>query len=99
MHILIRLLYALYHLTCANAVRKAKRFGLCSKIDLSISLSKKRKPIKQLSRFGGTIIEGWFGDFLLHGAPELLDLLYQTGLGAKNSEGYGMIDLLDRQSE
>jgi len=49
---------AFYDLTCANAVRKAKRFGLYSKTDLSISLSTKRKPVKQLSRFDGTIIEG-----------------------------------------
>ena len=34
------------------------------------------------------------GDFLLDGDPETLCLLYQTGLGDRNSQGFGMFRML-----
>jgi len=35
-------------------------------------------------------ITSWKGHFLLKGSPELLKITYQAGLGAKNSQGFGM---------
>ena len=37
-----------------------------------------------------TRITGWHGRFRLSGSPEMLDLLFHSGLGAKNSQGFGM---------
>lgn len=34
------------------------------------------------------------GTFMLEGKPELLQYLYQAGLGSKHSMGYGMLDFL-----
>ena len=39
-------------------------------------------------------LTGWEGDFLLDGDPETLCLLYQTGLGDRNSQGFGMFRML-----
>lgn len=35
-------------------------------------------------------ITAWKGHLLLKGSPELISISYQTGLGAKNSQGFGM---------
>lgn len=40
------------------------------------------------------VIKGWLGQYILSGTPELLDIAYDTGLGAKNPQGFGMIDVL-----
>lgn len=51
-------------------------------------------PKKLCTVFKGTYITGWFGDYLLSSTPDMLDFLYQTGLGSKNSEGFGLFNLL-----
>ncbi len=43
--------------------------------------------------FKGTMIRGYTGRFHLSGQGDLLRFLYDTGLGSKNSEGCGMIEL------
>jgi CRISPR-associated endoribonuclease Cas6 len=43
--------------------------------------------------FKGTMIRGYTGWFRLSGQGELLRFLYDAGLGSKNSEGCGMIEL------
>ncbi len=40
--------------------------------------------------FKGIRIEGWTGIFRLSGNPELIKVTYEAGLGAKNSNGFGM---------
>lgn len=35
----------------------------------------------------------WSGNYYLRGKPAMLDLLYQTGLGSRNSEGFGLFNL------
>ncbi|MGB9578380.1 MAG: CRISPR-associated endoribonuclease Cas6, partial [Halothiobacillaceae bacterium] len=43
--------------------------------------------------FKGTMIRGYEGGFHLTGHAELLRFLYDAGVGSKNSEGCGMIEL------
>ncbi len=45
---------------------------------------------KQVTMFKSTRITAWGGRFCLMGKPEELNFLYHTGLGAKNSQGFGM---------
>jgi len=40
--------------------------------------------------FKNTRIDGWTGVFKLEGNPELIKITYDTGLGGKNPEGFGM---------
>lgn len=52
---------------------------------------------KYVTRFGGEIyITGWKGNFRLKGSRESLQFLYDTGLGSRNSQGFGMFQIVDR---
>ncbi len=47
---------------------------------------------RQVTTFKGTYITAWTGRLILHGAPHALAFLYNTGLGARNSQGFGIFD-------
>lgn len=47
-----------------------------------------------ITSFKGTIIKGWNGKFKMSGSKELILTGYRCGLGAKNSAGFGMIEVL-----
>lgn len=40
-----------------------------------------------------TVIKGWNGEFILKGSKELLDIAYNAGLGSKNAQGFGFIEI------
>lgn len=44
--------------------------------------------------YNNFVIKGWLGQYILRGIPELLDIAYDTGIGAKNSQGFGMIEVI-----
>ena len=89
---------AFYELVTGNAERKARKFAPDAPFDFSVSLSPAARVKKQLSSFKGTILEGWYGEFLLQGEPRILDMLYQTGIGAKNPEGYGLFECVQLEA-
>jgi len=41
--------------------------------------------------FNGTLIVGWEGLFRIEGEGEILKVALESGLGAKNSAGFGCI--------
>ncbi len=84
-----------YHSIIVNALRKNEFYRPDKAAEFQIAPDLNKPFKKQFSTFKRTYIEGWFADLILSGTPELLDILYQAGLGAKNSEGYGMFDILD----
>ena len=73
-----------------NAERKNSSFQPAVPFQLQIHSLNDGLPRKQFSQFKKTYITGWYGTYRLEGTPEVIDLLYQVGLGAKNSEGFGM---------
>jgi CRISPR-associated endoribonuclease Cas6 len=46
------------------------------------------------TKFKSTLIKGWTGDFLLEGNLDLIQLTYDVGLGAKNSNGHGLYEIV-----
>lgn len=50
---------------------------------------------KYVTRYKNYYITGWKGIYRLSGRRKYLDFLYQTGLGAKNAQGFGMFDLFE----
>lgn len=48
---------------------------------------------KVVTRYKGFYVTGWRGRYLLQGEPAVLDLLYQTGLGSRNAQGFGLFEL------
>lgn len=54
-----------------------------------------QKRDKYVTRFAGHIvINAWRGKYQLSGDPRDLTILYDTGLGSKNSQGFGMFKIL-----
>lgn len=49
---------------------------------------------KCVTTFKGTYITGWYGQFMLSGEEDYLEFLYYTGLGARNSQGFGMFKII-----
>ncbi|MDR3259718.1 MAG: CRISPR-associated endoribonuclease Cas6 [Fusobacteriaceae bacterium] len=45
---------------------------------------------KYVTHFKNTMITAWRGVYLLKGSPEHIQFLYYTGLGGKNSAGFGL---------
>lgn len=47
------------------------------------------QKFKAVANYKGTVIEGYNGIYWLKGNPELIKVAYETGLGSKNSQGFG----------
>lgn len=55
------------------------------------------KPLrykKVLDKYKNFTIEGYEGEFILNIDPYILNVVYDSGLGAKNSQGFGMIEIM-----
>ncbi|MBQ8166545.1 MAG: CRISPR-associated endoribonuclease Cas6, partial [Lachnospiraceae bacterium] len=48
---------------------------------------------KYVTKYKGIYVSGWKGIYQLSGEAKYLDFLYQTGLGAKNAQGFGMFEI------
>jgi len=46
-------------------------------------------------KYKGTVIKGWTGLFALDLPEPFFFLAYDSGLGAKNSQGFGMVEVVD----
>lgn len=44
--------------------------------------------------FKGTVIKGWTGLYELSLPEPLFQIAYDTGLGSKNSQGFGMVEVV-----
>lgn len=49
---------------------------------------------KCVTRFKGTSLCGYYGVYSLSGNPEALTFLYDAGIGARNSQGFGMFAVI-----
>lgn len=54
------------------------------------------QPRKTVTQFKGTYITGYTGRFRVETDPEAMAALYYCGLGSRNSQGFGMFDILER---
>ncbi|MDA3884082.1 MAG: CRISPR-associated endoribonuclease Cas6 [Candidatus Delongbacteria bacterium] len=74
-----------------NCAMKAEQFlNKSLSLDGIEVLDYKKIPVKLKGHF----VEAYIGIFRLKGEPELLNLLYQIGLGAKNGYGFGMMEVV-----
>lgn len=46
---------------------------------------------KCVTKYKDMIITAWYGRYRINAKPEILDFIYHTGLGGKNSMGFGTI--------
>ncbi|MEM2943687.1 MAG: CRISPR-associated endoribonuclease Cas6 [Methanomassiliicoccales archaeon] len=53
------------------------------------------KPHLKILNYRGTVIKAWLGLFHLSGNLKILKLAYDTGVGSKNSQGFGMFEVVE----
>ena len=69
-------------------------FGQVPESEITLERVQVKARDKYVTKYKGFILSGWKGIYRLIGKPEYLDFLYQTGLGAKNAQGFGMFDVV-----
>ena len=84
-----------YRLIAENAERKWRSvFDAPPPGEVSVETIGVTPRDKVVTKYKGTLVTAWMGEYRLSGPPALLDLLYNTGLGAKSSQGFGMFELI-----
>jgi CRISPR-associated endoribonuclease Cas6 len=82
-----------------NLKRKANALGIETKRKcLSIEPYGITEKNEKLLFYKGIIIKGWTGYFKLKGNKELISLTLNSGLGAKNAQGFGMVIPADKDN-
>ncbi len=80
----------------ASSNAKKKHYvltGRSIKSDIEVEPLKVREVFVS---YKGTIVRGWTGSFVLRGPKSLILTVYEAGLGAKNSQGFGMLEVVQR---
>lgn len=60
----------------------------------SIDILPVKESKKVVTNYKGTWINAYHGIFQLYGEPEYLQFMYDVGLGAKTSQGFGMFEII-----
>ena len=83
-----------------NFTRKYKAFyGVEPTGSISIEPVRITVRDRYVTKYQGFFIFGWLGDYVLTGERKYLDFLYQTGLGEKNAQGFGMFEIMEDRNE
>jgi CRISPR-associated endoribonuclease Cas6 len=68
--------------------------GSAPESGISLCSERVTEKDKYLTKYKDIYIEAWKGIYILTGRPEYLNFLYDCGLGSKNSQGFGMFEVL-----
>ncbi|MCS7120350.1 MAG: CRISPR-associated endoribonuclease Cas6 [Nitrososphaerota archaeon] len=72
-----------------------KKYFLLSGKSVKSEIDIKPLKVKEvITLYKGTVVRGWTGNFLLSGPEYLIMTAYEAGLGAKNSQGFGMFEVI-----
>lgn len=78
-----------------NLIKKAAILGFDAATDsFSIEPVVLKNTDQKIVYYKDFVIRGWMGKYLLTGSPRLLEVAYDAGLGSKNSQGFGMIEVI-----
>ena len=78
-----------------NFYRKYQAYyGISPTMPITMKLAAGRTPKKFVTKYQSSYVVGWYGTYQLAGKRKYLDFLYQTGLGSKNAQGFGMFEIL-----
>ena len=76
-----------------NFVRKYTAcYGIPPNSGIEIETVNVRRRDKYVTRYKEFYLSGWLGEYRLTGERKYLDFLYQTGLGSRNAQGFGMFE-------
>ncbi len=74
-----------------NFKRKYSAYtGMLPETDVMLEPVKISPKDKYVTNYKGFYLSGWKGWYRLTGERRYLDFLYQTGIGAKNAQGFGL---------
>jgi len=76
-----------------NIMKKAEILGKNQNNNFNIKAIKVGIRDQKIVYYGNTLIKGWTGLFRINGDPELIKVAYSCGIGAKNSQGFGMLEV------
>jgi len=79
-----------------NLRKKAEALGILGSTEKAIRLECVRTQARdqKVVFYDRTVIKGWMGTFELSGDPTMLALALDAGIGAKNSQGFGMLQVI-----
>lgn len=87
--------YEFYNSVKSNFIRKYNAIiGVDPEYDIHLSPKIVTSKDCVVTKYKGFYVKGYKGVYELKGNRKYLDFLYQTGLGAKNSQGFGMFKIL-----
>ena len=76
-----------------NFVRKYTAcYGIPPNSGIEIETVNVRRRDKYVTKYKEFYLSGWLGEYRLTGERKYLDFLYQTGLGSRNAQGFGMFE-------
>ncbi len=84
------------HLITENIKKKYEAIYRTNSPEGNITVSTRRPAKLNIINYKGTIVKGYSGKMRLHGPAELLQIGLDAGLGSKNSQGFGCIELFRR---
>ncbi len=85
-----------------NLVRKFKAVTSDEPPDVSSAYIKPIRVDKHdlvITRFKGYLIKGWKGVYELNLPPPYFEIAYNTGIGSKNSQGFGMFRIVGMHND
>lgn len=65
-----------------------------NKMQITIKPFRVSKTNLEIIKFRDFIMKGWMGLYRISGSKTLMKLAYDTGLGSKNSQGFGVFELI-----
>ncbi len=89
-----------YRLIKLNLLKKYNSFYLTNlsedsfNFNLELDYFDYKKHYKVIIYKGNYVIKGFYGNFIVSGDRDIIKFAYDVGLGAKNSQGFGMFDIL-----
>lgn len=72
-----------------------KKFYITKKRNIKSRLKMQPLRVKEsIIIYKEIVVKGWSGLFQLSGPKSLIKIVYETGLGSKNPQGFGMFEVL-----
>lgn len=78
-----------------NLIKKYKAYYKKDPASKAFNIKPMGKNRLHVLTYKGTLIKGYSGRFVLEGDQNLIELALSSGLGSKNSQGFGYIKLID----
>ena len=77
-----------------NLRKKYKAFHEADPSTGNVSIAPLRQPKLSIINYKNTVIKGYSGTFTLSGPAPLLQIAVESGLGSKNSQGFGCVRVI-----